>query len=95
MKKLITLQEAYNLIEKAYAVIIDDNGLCYPSVDNLTGDPANEWLYCSWDDSDFNEYDVRFIEEEQEIFFDGTNIYMKDSEDEDTKITLLVKMGTV
>lgn len=94
MKKLITLEEAFNLIQKSWAVVIDGDGLCYPSIDELTGDSDNKWLYCSWDDSDFNEYAVSFIEEEQEIYFDGTTIYMKDSEDEDTKITLLVKMGT-
>jgi hypothetical protein len=87
--KAITLQEAYKLIENAKAVIIDDDGLCYPSLDHLNGEAENEWLYCSWIDSEGDTYAAVFIEEPCEIYFDGTSIYMKDGDDEDSKITLL------
>lgn len=88
-KRVITLQEAYDLIENASAVIIDGNALCYPSLDELTGEDHNEWLYCSWTDGEGYDYYVKFIEEPTEILFDGKTIYMKDNEDEDTEITLL------
>ena len=94
MKKSITLQEAYDLIAQSEAIIIDREAVVFPSLWEITNEPENEWLYCSWEDSDYHEFSVTFIEEKQDILFDGTTIYMKDSEDEDTEITLLVKMGS-
>jgi hypothetical protein len=94
MKRKITLQEAYDLINKSYALIIDDDGLCYPSLYDLTGEAENEWLYCKWSDPDFNEFVATFIEEDQEILFDGSTITMKDSEDEVTTIKLLVPLNS-
>lgn len=88
-KRVITLQEAYDLILNARAVIIDHCYLCYASLDELTGEDYNEWLYCSWTGDNGDEYYVKFIEEPTEILFDGKTIYMKDNEDEDTEITLL------
>lgn len=92
MKKNITLQEAYDLIENAIAVRIDNDGLCYPSLWELDGNPENEWLYLSWGDSDYNEFAIKFIEEDQEIYFDGSTIYMKDGDGDDCELTLLVPM---
>lgn len=92
MKRNITLEQAYNLIGQCSAVIIDEDHLVYPSIDDLNGEPENEWCYLSWDDG-YNEYCVKFIEAEQEIMYDGSSIYMKDNKDTDTKITLLVPNG--
>jgi hypothetical protein len=92
MKKKITLQEAYELIGNASAVIIDDNALMYPSLWELTGEADNEWLYLGWDDEDGNEYAIKFIEEEQGICFDGSIITMNDSEGDEVDIKLLIPM---
>ena len=92
MKKKITLQKAYELIESSAAIIIDNNTLMYPCLDELNGEPDNEWLYCSWND-DYNDYYIKFIEEDQDIFFDGSTITMKDSEDDLIEIKLLVPMN--
>jgi len=89
----ITLQNAYSLIANATAIIIDNDALMYPSLWELNGEADNEWLFLKWDDEDGNEYYLKFIEEEQEIRFDGTSIYMLDSEGDEVKLTLLIPMG--
>jgi hypothetical protein len=88
--KTITLQEAYTLIENASAIIFDDNALMYPSLGDLTGHSCNEWLYLEWEEDD-NIYKITFIEE-PEIKFDGTSIYMCDSNGDECELTLLVPM---
>ena len=91
MKRKISLQEAHDLILESSAIIINNDILLYPSLDSISGDPENEWLYLSWDDG-YHEFALKFIEEEQDIFFDGTTITMKDSEDDEVDLTLLVPM---
>lgn len=59
--KTISLNEAYQLLEKAIGVILDKNGkIVYPSLSQLTDDDEHEFLYLSWDDRMGYEYDVRF-----------------------------------
>ena len=91
MKKIITLQEAYDLISKATAVTVDGfiAGRCFY---NIIGDDYNEWLYLSWEDLNGIDYGTSFIEESQEIVLDNSTIYMLDSEDEMTEILLLGPM---
>lgn len=90
--KTITLQEAFSLIQEATAVIVDDNALVYPSQYELTGEDDNEWLYLSWEE-EFVDFALTFIEEEAEIKFDGSSIYMEDSDGDECKLTLLVPMN--
>lgn len=89
--KTITLQEACNLIQDSAAIIIDGI-VTYASLEDLSGDPENEWMHIGWTDDRGHDYGVKFIEEDQEILFDGTTIYIKDHEDDEQKITLLVPM---
>lgn len=90
--KTITLQEAFSLIQEANAVIVDDNALVYPSQYELTGEDDNEWLYLSWEE-ELVDFALTFIEEEAEIKFDGSSIYMEDSDGDECKLTLLVPMN--
>ncbi len=92
MKKKITLQEAFELIGNASAIILNDDALMYPSLWELTGESDNEWLYLGWDDEDGYEYRVTFIEETQDIYFDGTTITMMDSEGDEVDIKLLIPL---
>lgn len=90
MSKQITLREAYGLIQTSKALLINGQ-LCYTYMDEVVGDPTNEWLHCSFPTEGFTYYHY-FDEHSQEILFDGTNIIMRDVMDEPVKITLLVPM---
>jgi len=59
--KTISLEEAYNILEQASAIIVDD-AVIYPSLWELNGDDNNEFLYLSWTDADYNEFSLKFIE---------------------------------
>jgi len=91
MKRKITLIETYELIGNASAIIIDNDALMYPSLDCLTGDPDNEWMYCEWECEGLT-FCRKFIEEEQDIYFDGSTITMQDSEGDEVDIKLLIPM---
>ena len=91
MTKIITLQESHDLILKALIVMID-GCIADITVSTITGDPSNQWLYCSWEDDDGQKFGTAFIEEDQEITLSSSIIFMKDSEDEDTAIFLLGPM---
>ena len=92
MKK-ITLKEAYAILEKASAVIIDDNALVYPSLWELNGDPENQFLYLSWEDG--VEYYMKFCEgDNTEVGVAGSSLFLYDTDADDetclTKLTILV-----
>jgi hypothetical protein len=87
--KEITLKEAYEILEDASAVIIDDNVLVYPGLYDITGDLKNEFLYISWRE-DGEEYEVSFLEgHNQTCPVSGSSLFLKDSEGEDTQLTIL------
>lgn len=87
--KTITLQEAYNILEDCSAVIIDDNVLVYPSLDELSGDLKNEFLCLSWEE-DGENFEVRFLEgQNQNVQVSGSSLFLIDSEGEDNQLTIL------
>jgi hypothetical protein len=87
--KSISLQRAYDLVEEAAAVIVNHDGLTYPQLEDLIGDPDNEWLYLRWADNDWNTFSVVFNESANpRINMDG-NLVMTDHEGEDTILSLL------
>jgi hypothetical protein len=92
--KIITLKEAYNILQDASAVIIDDSVLVYPSLDMIEGSDENEFLYLSWDDEDGQEYSLKFCEgENQEVKVSGSSLFLLDTdangEEDHTQITIL------
>ena len=96
MKK-ITLREAYDLVEKSTAILLDGQHLAKFGIDPIVGIPENEWLFVYWTsestlNGDGEPMYTRFIEEDQEILFDGTTLKMRDYEDESWELTLLVPM---
>jgi len=93
MKK-ITLKEAYDILEKASAVIIDDNALVYRSLWELDGNDENEFLYLSWE-NDRDEYNLKFCEgDNKEVKVSGSSLFLYDTDADDetclTKLTILV-----
>jgi hypothetical protein len=92
--KTITLKEAYQILEDASAVIIDDSVLVYPALDMIEGSDENEFLYLSWDDEDGQEYSLKFCEgENQEVKVIGSSMFLYDTdadgEEDHTQITIL------
>jgi hypothetical protein len=75
MKK-ITLKEAYNILQDASAIIIDDNVLVYPSLSELEEDDTNEFMYLSWDDEGLG-YEVKFCEgDNKEVEVAGSSLFL-------------------
>jgi hypothetical protein len=89
--KTITLKEAYQILEDASAVIIDDSVLVYPSLSELQDDELNEFLYLSWEDEGLG-FDLHFNEGcNQEVKVSGSSMFLvdDDSDGEETQITIL------
>lgn len=90
--KTITLEKAFGLLEKARAVILDDNVLVFHSLSNLTDDKSNEFLYLGWE-SGFREFNLKFAEQGNERAEVKNNIlFLQDTDGEDRALTLLVPM---
>ena len=88
MKK-ITLKEAYQILEDASAIIIDDSTLVYPSLSELEDDELNEFMYLSWDDEGLGYY-LKFLEgDNQEVKVSGSSIFLIDTDREENQITIL------
>lgn len=90
MDKKITLKTAYQILEDCSAVIIDDDVLIYPSLDDLTGEGDNQFLRLKWEDEGL-EFHLRFEEEDnQEIIISGSSIVLKDTKGDEAQLTILV-----
>jgi hypothetical protein len=93
--KTITLQEAFTILEDCSALIIDDNVLVYPRLEDLTGDLKNEFLYLSWEE-DGEDFEVRFLEgQNQNVQVSGSSLFLIDSEGEDNQLTVLTPKSLV
>jgi hypothetical protein len=88
--KTITLKEAYQILEDASAIIIDDGVLAFPSLLDLKKDDTNEFMYISWD-YDGCDYSARFEEwRNQEVEVVGSSMFLYANGDTDhTQITIL------
>ena len=91
--KTISLEEAYQILGNASAVIINDSTLVYPSIYELEGSDENEFLYFKWDD-DGLEYSLTFNEgDNQEVKISGSSMFLYDTDanddDDHTQITIL------
>lgn len=88
----INLKQAFDLLEYCDAIILNDDVLIYPATDTITGEPENEFLYLSYTQNDLI-YSLYFIEENnQEIEFSGSTMYLEDNEGDSVRITLLSEL---
>jgi hypothetical protein len=94
--KNIPLKLAHELISDAAAVIVNRDSLMYPSVDDLTGDADNEFLYLSWQDDTGLEYSIKAVEENNQTIkvTDQGDLILTDDEGDEFELTLL-KMNVV
>lgn len=88
--KTITLKEAYQILEDASAIIIDDGVLVYPSLSELQEDDTSEFMYLSWTDEGC-DYSARFEEwRNQEVEVVGSSMFLyAEGDNEHTQITIL------
>jgi hypothetical protein len=90
--KTITLTQAYNLLQNASAILIDDvSDPIIHCMAELDGSEENQFLYISWDDAEGLMYDVKFAEgENQNVTISETSMFLTDIEGEEVQITLLI-----
>jgi len=90
--KHIPLTEAYQLLEEASAILIEDQVL-FPQLSPLQGKEFHTFLFLDWVDEKKLCYEVEFAEgENQRVAVSGTSLFLKptDAEDgEDLQITIL------
>jgi hypothetical protein len=89
----ITLKQAYNILEDASAVIINNDVVLYPSLWELNDDDTNDFLFFRWDDGGL-EYTLKFNEgDNQEVSIVGSSMFLYDTdsngEEDHTQITIL------
>jgi len=88
-KNEITLQEAHTILENCSAIVIDDNILLYPSLEDLTGEPENEFLYLSWNEEG-EDFEVKFLEKDNpKVTTSGCSLFLVDTEGNENQITIL------
>jgi hypothetical protein len=90
----IPLQKAFQILQDASAVIINDQIVVYPCLADLDGDDTNEFLSITWDEGGL-EYSLKFNEgDNQEVGVFGSSMFLYDTdtmdEDDHTQITILV-----
>jgi hypothetical protein len=87
--KHIPLQEAFDILQDASAIIIDDT-VTFPSLDDLNGSDDNEFLYIGWEIEDA-DYCAKFQEGENKMVkVVGSSLFLVDNEGDETQITILV-----
>ena len=91
--KNIPLEDAYNILQDASAIIINDSTLVYPSLSDLEGDELNEFMYLSWEEEGL-VYDLHFNEgDNQMVKIVGSSMFLYDTdangEEDHTQITIL------
>jgi hypothetical protein len=90
--RTIPLKRAFDILLESTAVVIDGNVLLYPSLDQLTGEDENEFLYVGWEYEGL-EYNIRFVEENnREVLVENGTLILKDSDDDEVRIQPLVEM---
>jgi hypothetical protein len=90
----IPLKQAFDIISNASAVIINDDTLIYPILDELQDSDENQFLFLSWD---YNgcPYNLKFCEgDNQEVEVIGASMFLYDTDANDdsdvTQITILI-----
>ena len=86
--KTITLNEAFQILESASAVVVSDNAVTYPGGLELTGEHDNQFLTVSWDED--GEVEHTFLEgANQTVVLAGMSLFLVDREGEEIQITPL------
>jgi hypothetical protein len=88
--KTIPLKKAYELIEGASAVIVNNDALMYASTDGLNGDEDNEFLFLCWDAEGLEFRIIAREGENQNVkVTDQVDLILVDDEGDEFNLTLL------
>lgn len=90
--KQITGEEARKILDDCRAVVIDDEGLCYPTIG--ADDEEDYLIHCEWEDSDFHTFEFTGYSDGFTIEWDGVDMFFTDKDNgEKTKVSPLYKKG--
>jgi hypothetical protein len=85
----IPLQKAVNLLHDCSAIILDDDALVYPSLDDIVDDQDNQFMYCEWEVAGCT-FNSKFIEgNNKEVDIRDNYMILIDIEGEPRSIKLL------
>jgi hypothetical protein len=90
MKK-IPLQEAYQILEEASAIVVEDQVL-FPVLSPPKGENHHTFLLLEWEDSEKLWYELEFDEgENQTVAVSGSSLFLfpNDTPEEEVQITVL------
>lgn len=88
--KTIELQEAYNILRNCSAVIVDNNALVLPCLDEIVGNDENEFLYLGWSDEEGLGYSVKFAEGGNRVVkVSGYSMILTDNEGDECHLVVL------
>jgi hypothetical protein len=75
----ISLEKAFEILQNASAVIIDDDIVLYPSLEDLQDDEAHEFLYLAWETEGL-DYHLTFREgDNKEVEVVGSSMFLYDA----------------
>jgi hypothetical protein len=90
--KTIALKEAFEILKECSAVIINDDILVYPSLDDVIDDDNNEFMQLAFADWE-GDLDLVFMEGNNKIVtISGSSMFLYEKNDEidnPTQITIL------
>lgn len=87
--KIITLQEAYDILENCAGIIVEDHIITYPSLSRIIDSDESEFLYIQWEDEGV-QYSLKFQEgENRKIKIIGSSMFLIDDEGDEQQITVL------
>jgi hypothetical protein len=88
--KTITLETAFEILETASAVILNDDVTLYPGLADLTGEDDNAFMLLSWENEKGNECCLRFCEgDNREIEQKGDFLFLFAGDGEKTKVMVM------
>lgn len=90
----IPLTKAFEILQNASAIIINDDVVMYPRLSDLQDDEFNEFMNLSWEDGGLT-YELAFREgDNKEVSVHGSSMFLYDTDAKDdadnTQITILV-----
>lgn len=90
--KTIELKDAHGRLQDCAAVIVDNNALVFPCLEDLRKMAENEFLYLSWEMAG-REHSLKFMEQNNQtvkVSDDGALMILEDTEGDRVQLTLLV-----
>jgi hypothetical protein len=86
---ILTLEQAYAILEKSSAVVMDDHAVTHASTAGLTGEADNDFVTLSWE-NDEGLFEFFFAEgANQQVKLVGSSMFLTDTDGDEVQISLL------